>query len=162
MELSPMPSATWSAGSLRITSWTVRASEMSVRLGIIPDHEYERGSLSSPRNPLSRRRDSSVWILKSGLGNDRWPEEHVSELLRRLAGKHEALASLAADCTLELFLGFGSESGQGGCTLPSALLREAGALGLDITLDLYPQAPDDGAAPGDAAGDPDRPDAEAG
>ncbi|MFJ4598106.1 DUF4279 domain-containing protein [Kitasatospora sp. NPDC088861] len=162
IELSPMPGTKWSAGSLRITSWTVRASEISVRLGITPDHEYERGSLSSPRNPLSRRRGAAVWILKSGLDNDRWPEEHVAELLRRLVGKHDELASLAADCKLELFLGFGSESGQGGCALPSALLREAGDLGLDIALDLYPQAPDDYAGPDDAADDPDRPDAEAG
>ena len=138
-----MPDSTWSAGSLRITSRTVRAREVSVRLGITPDHEHERGSLSSPRNPLSRRREAAVWILRSGLGNDRWPEEHVTELLRRLVGRHEALASLAADCELELFLGYGSANGQGGCALPAALLHEAGGLGLDLVLDLYPQAPGD-------------------
>ncbi|MFJ7258128.1 DUF4279 domain-containing protein [Streptomyces sp. NPDC098085] len=162
IELSPMPSSKWSAGSLRITSWTICASEISVRLGIIPDHEYERGSLSSPRNPLSRRRETAVWILQSGLDNDRRPEEHVAELLLRLAGKHEALASLAAYCKLELFLGFGSETGQGGCALPSALLRKTGDLGLDIALDLYPQAADDYATADDATDDPGRPDAEEG
>ncbi|MFD5919621.1 DUF4279 domain-containing protein [Kitasatospora sp. NPDC058201] len=162
MELPPMPPSKWSAGSLRITSWTICASEISVRLGISPDSEYERGSLSSPRNPLSQRREAAVWILASGLDNDRWPEEHVAELLRRLAGKHDAVASLAADCKLELFLGFGSENGQGGCALPSALLREAGDLGLDIALDLYPRAPDDHAGPDAATDDPDRPDTEAG
>jgi hypothetical protein len=133
-----MPDSKWSAGSLRIMSRTITAGEVSARLGLNPDDRFERGSLCSPRNPASQRRESSVWILKSGLGSDRWPEEHVAALVERLNGKSETLSLLAAECEMELFLGFGSDDGQGGCVLPARLLKEVGLLGLDVVLDLYP------------------------
>lgn len=54
-------------------------------------------------------------------------------------GCREELAGLSADCCdMELFLGYGSENGQGGGVLPAGLLAEVAALGLDIVLDLHP------------------------
>ncbi|MEV1068776.1 DUF4279 domain-containing protein [Streptomyces sp. NPDC050263] len=145
---SPLPDTKWSAGSIRITSRTVRADEISARLGIVPDEQYEQGSLSSPRNPGSRRRETSVWIRRSGLGNDSGLEEHVAALVRLVNGRREELTRLSVDCDLELCLGFGSENGQGGCVLPAPLLTEVAGLGLDVVLDLYPPtAPTPGAAP---------------
>ncbi|WP_159050316.1 DUF4279 domain-containing protein [Streptomyces cellostaticus] len=137
----PMPDTKWSAGSLRITSRTVSAGDISARLGIEPDDQFERGSLTSPRNPNSVRRETSVWIRRSGLGSDRRLEEHVAALVRLADGRREALMRLSADCDLELFLGFGSENGQGSCVLPARLLTEIGALGLDVVLDLNPPGP---------------------
>jgi hypothetical protein len=140
----PMPDTKWSAGSLRITSFTISAAEISARLGIVPDQELERGSLMSPRNPRSRRRESSVWLRRSGLGNDRWLNEHVAVLLGLVSGRREELVRLSADCHLEFFLGFGSADSQGGCVLPARLLAEIGALGVDVVLDLYPPTPEEG------------------
>lgn len=62
-------------------------------------------------------------------------------LLALVDGHREELASLSADCDLELCLGFGSENGQGDCVLPAPLLSEVGAFGLDVVLDLYPPEP---------------------
>jgi hypothetical protein len=123
-----MPDEKWSAGSLRIESRTISADEISKVLGIEPHRTSQQGN---------------VWIRTSGLGNDHWPDEHVAALIRLLDGRHDALARLAADCEVELFLGFGSESGQGGCVLPAALLKEIGLLGIDVVLDLYPPTLDD-------------------
>ena len=135
---SPSADAKWSAGSIRITSGTVRADEVSARLGIVPDELFEQGSLTSPRNPRSTRRQSSVWIRHSGLGNDSELEEHVAALVRLVSGRREELTRLSAECDLELYLGFGSESGQGACVLPAPLLAEVGGLGFAVVLDLYP------------------------
>lgn len=137
-----MPDGKWSAGSLRIASRTMSVGDISEMLGIEPDRSYERGSLISPRDPDSRRWDSTVWIRTSGLANDRWLDEHLAVLVRLLDGRQEALGRLAGDCEVDLFLGFGSES-QGGCVLPAALLKEIGLLGIDVVLDLYPPSPDD-------------------
>ncbi|MFF4139657.1 DUF4279 domain-containing protein [Streptomyces mirabilis] len=145
---SPLPDTKWSAGSIRITSRTVRADEISARLGIAPDEGFEQGSLMSPRNPRSARRESSVWIRWSGLGNDSGLEEHVAALVRLVRDCREELTRLAVECELELFLGCGSENGQGGCVLPAHLLAEVGGLGLDVVLDLYPPTPDAGALRG--------------
>ncbi|MGW5106694.1 DUF4279 domain-containing protein [Nocardia sp. NPDC004123] len=128
----------WSAGSIRLTSQAVSASEISARLGIAADRQFERGSLMSPRNPASARRTCSVWIRSSGLADDSDLADHVRALIGLLDGCREELARLSVDCELELFLGFGSENGQGGCALPAGLLADVAALGLDIVLDLYP------------------------
>ena len=141
----PVPDTKWSAGSLRITSQTVSASEISACLGIVPDDQFERGTLTSPRNPRSYRREASVWIRRSGLGNDRWLDEHAAALAKLLDGHREELMRLSVACDLELFLGFSSENGQEGCSLPAHLLAEIGALGLDIVLDLYPPTAEDAA-----------------
>ncbi|WP_405834404.1 DUF4279 domain-containing protein [Streptomyces sp. NBC_01176] len=135
------PVTTWSAGSIRITSRTVSVHEISGRLGITADQQFERDSLMSPRNPTSARRETSVWIRRSGLPEDTDLTDHVRALVELLDGRREELAGLSVDCVLELLLGFGSESGQGGCVLPAHLLAEVGALGLDIVLDLYPPEP---------------------
>ncbi|MFF3343122.1 hypothetical protein [Streptomyces flavidovirens] len=127
----PMPDGKWSAGSLRITSRTISAAEISEALGIDPHDKFEQGGLAIPGNPE-----------RSGLGSDRWPEEHAAALIRLLEGRHEALGRLAVDCEVELLLGFGSENGQGGCVLP-ADLREVGLLGIDVVLDLYRPTLDD-------------------
>lgn len=68
----------------------------------------------SPRNPSSARRETSVWIRRSGLGSDSQLEEHVAALVRLVNGCREKLTRLSVDDDLELCLGFGSENGQGG------------------------------------------------
>lgn len=135
---SPPVDSKWSSGAIRILSQTVSAIEVSARLGIEADRQFERGSLTIPRNPASARRESSVWLRKSGLGDDSDLADHVRALVAMLDGCREELARLSVDCELELFLGFASENGQGGCVLPAGLLAEVAALGLDILLDLYP------------------------
>ncbi|MFE9469305.1 DUF4279 domain-containing protein [Streptomyces virginiae] len=132
------PVAKWSAGSIRITSRRVSAGEISDRLEITADQQFERDSLMSPRNPASARRETSVWIRRSGLADDSDLTDHVRTLVELVDGVRDELASLSVDCNMELCLGFGSENGQGGCLLPARLLAEVGALGLDIVLDLYP------------------------
>ncbi|MFC1421543.1 DUF4279 domain-containing protein [Streptacidiphilus cavernicola] len=128
----------WSTGSIRIMSQAISASEISARLGLAAGEECERGTLMSPRNPASARREGSVWVLQSGLADDRDLAEHVRALVGLVDGCREALGHLSNDCDLELFLGFGSENGQGGYVLPADLLADVAGLGLDIVLDLYP------------------------
>ncbi|MGW7411775.1 DUF4279 domain-containing protein [Streptomyces sp. NPDC054863] len=132
------PVTKWSAGSIRITSRTVSAAGISARLGIAPDEQFERGGLTSPRNPAGTRREASVWIRQSGLHDDSGLADHVRTLVEHLRGRRAELTALSADCELELHLGFGSENGQGSSVLPAHLLAEVGALGLDVVLDLYP------------------------
>ncbi|MEV4125744.1 DUF4279 domain-containing protein [Nocardia sp. NPDC049707] len=142
VEVQPQPEdRKWSAGSVRLASQTVTASEISARLGIVADKQFEQGSLMSPRNSASARRKNSLWLRHSGLPNDSDLADHVRALVDLLDECREGLASLSGDCEMELFLGFGSDHGQGGCALPADLLADVAALGLDIVLDLYPPGP---------------------
>ncbi|MFJ4657451.1 DUF4279 domain-containing protein [Nocardia sp. NPDC088792] len=141
---SPSEDRKWTAGSIRLSSRTVSAGEISARLGIMADEQFERGSLISPRNPAGARREYNVWIRRSGLANDSDLADHVRVLVGLLDGRRAELAALSVDCDVEFLLGFGSGNGQGGCVLPGSLLADIATFGLDIVLDLYPPG-----APGD-------------
>ncbi|MFD5929906.1 hypothetical protein [Streptomyces sp. NPDC060333] len=64
------------------------------------------------------------------------PPRRVDE--RRPHRLRKPTGRLSDDCDLVLFLGFGSENGQGGCVLPAALLADVAGLGRDMVLDLHP------------------------
>lgn len=130
----------WSKGTLRIISKTHSIKDITIALGLGPDNGFDKGSLASPRNSKSQRRDTTVWLLESGLGSERPPEDHIIALLDRIAGVRDSVRLLAGSDTIELLLGYGSETGQGSCVIESELLKELADLGLDLVLDLYPPA----------------------
>ena len=72
----------------------------------------------------------STWTFSTQLSQSIACLEQRSETIRHLVKR--------PGVTAELFLGFSSGNGQGGFTLPTSLLARIAALGLDITLDLYP------------------------
>jgi hypothetical protein len=79
------------------------------------------------------------------LGQDRDLAVHLKWLLDAIEPKHEALASLAGSCQIDLFCGFSSGSGQGGFVLDGPTLARLGKFGVPLILDLYPGGiePDD-------------------
>lgn len=109
--------------------------EVSRRLGLVPDVCHEKGSLTSPRNPASMRRARTVWLLEGGLPDDVALAEHLRELLARLAGRLDAVRSLAAEDDVEVSCLVGS-----GTTLDADVLRAMADLGVPIVLDVYPPA----------------------
>jgi hypothetical protein len=134
----PMETGKWSTASVRIVSEVLGVEDISTALNIVPDRAFAKGDLASPQNPRSQRLAASVWLLDSVLGNDRWPDEHIAMLLSRIADSQSAVRDLAASGQAELMLGYGSESGQGGCVLSAEILKELADFGLDLVLDLYP------------------------
>jgi hypothetical protein len=134
----PMETGKWSKGTLRIISNIHSVKQITAVLGLEPDKGFDKGMLANPRNIKSQRRDASVWLLESGLGSDRPPEEHIVALLDKIASVRDSVRLLAGSDTIELLLGYGSEAGQGGCVIESKLLKELADLGLDLVLDLYP------------------------
>jgi hypothetical protein len=128
----------WSTATLRIASKDLSVEDISAALNIAPDRAFSKGSLASPRNPQSQRLEASVWLLESGLSNDRWPDEHIDALLSRISSSKLAICNLAVSGQAELVLGYGSENGQGGCVIEAAILNELADFGLDLVLDLYP------------------------
>ena len=65
--------------------------------------------------------------------------EMESVLLEMLEPKLDRLRELASRCSMDVFCGFSSESGQGGFTLdPDLLIRLGEIPGGGLNLDLYP------------------------
>lgn len=133
----------WSRASLRISSNTMSAAEITHTLGLKPTSSYEKGTPLSKRNPKSAVRQQSVWILESGLDSSQPLAQHIACLVALVEEKIDVLKKLLPICDIDIFCGFSSESGQGGFVLNAALLKRITAIPIDIVLDLYPPANDE-------------------
>jgi uncharacterized protein DUF4279 len=91
-------------------------------------------------NPRYARHHSDLWTWSYPSADDVPFEDQLMGLLDKLETKRPYLEGLLSTGSVvgELFLGFGSENGQGGATFSSSLLARIASLGLMLTLDLYP------------------------
>lgn len=130
----------WNSATLRISSNTISAAEITVILGVKPTNSYEKGTPVSSRNPKSLLRQESVWLLESGLDNSEPLDTHIAKLISLVEGKFDLFKELIPVCHIDIFCGFSSENGQGGFVLDAGLLKRLTAIPVDIVFDLYPLA----------------------
>ena len=79
----------------------------------------------------------SAWILVSPvLANDL--RAQLSWILDFIEPRLSVLLELSLTCEIDIFCGFSSENGQGGCTFDHAVLERLGKIPFSLTLDLYP------------------------
>ena len=77
--------------------------------------------------------------MDSGVPDSEPIAVHLHALLEMLEPKLDRLRELASRCSMDVFCGFSSESGQGGFTLdPDLLIRLGEIPGGGLNLDLYP------------------------
>ena len=137
--MSDQPRKGWAQASLRIFSDTVSFEWITEQLGIVAD---TGGNAGEPGPGTSTRR-STLWVLKSGLPNERNLDEHIQQLLTRLASRQAALVAVGSKCRMEIFAGAFADNGQIGETVPWQTLKALGDLQIDLDLDLYPaEAPE--------------------
>ena len=118
----------WNAASVRIFSETLSREEIAERLGLDPDPPRKNVS------PTLRQ----PWVMNSRLDRKTHPlEDHIRDVLERLADRREDLLALGTEVRGDLFLGFSGWDGQAGSMLAREVVSEAASLGLSITLDVY-------------------------
>jgi hypothetical protein len=101
-----------------------------------PSKCFEKGTLLSPRNPNSQRRESALWILESkSLETDRL-EKHITELLEFVESKASELTALSSQCLYDVFCGFSPEEGQHSVILKADLLRRLEVVPVDLVIDI--------------------------
>lgn len=127
----------WSRASLRISSKSLTCAEITAALRTEPTVCFERGApvRSAAGGP---KREESLWIMESGLNDAESLERHLQYLVEFVSSKSSQLSSIRPRCDMEVFCAFASETGQGGVTLPSNLLKAIAAIPMDLSLDLYP------------------------
>jgi len=134
----------WYKVSLRFLGDDLDLAAVTSALGLKPDVAGLIGEHIGG-NPRYAIYETNVWVHRY-TDNDSLTFDHqLSEFITRLESRGRAVRELAArpGVTAELSLGFSSGNGQGGFTLPSALLTRITSLGLDVTLDLYPPMVDE-------------------
>lgn len=126
----------WATASVRVWSETHSAAELTALLGMEPTSSFERGSLMSPRNPRSAKREVSLWVLESELSRKERVERHLDWALDVVETLREPIASLPPGSS-DIFVGCQLIEGQGSVELEHALLQRLGALPVDLIFDLY-------------------------
>jgi Domain of unknown function (DUF4279) len=131
--VSEEPRKGWAQACLRISSEAVSFESIADQLGLLADSGGNAGEPGPGRS--TRRR--TLWVLESGLPNDRHLDEHLHPLLGRLDSRHAALATLRSNCRMEIFAGAYFENGQIGETVPWQIMKALGDLQINLDLDLY-------------------------
>jgi hypothetical protein len=129
----------WYRVSLRFFGEGLDVSSVAAKIGLNPDivgqlGEHHRG------NPRYALYETNLWVHRSTTDDGRPFCDQLTELTARLEERADSIRALTSAPGVggELFLGFSSGNGQGGFTLPAELLARISALGLDLSLDLYP------------------------
>jgi hypothetical protein len=113
--------------------------EIESRLDI-PAGSFGRKGEHLQGNPRRAKYHTNVWASKYLTDSDVPFEKQITCMLDALEPKLGALKEMLSLPSVEgeLFLGFGSENGQGGAEFSPALLRRIADYGLSLGLDLYP------------------------
>jgi hypothetical protein len=79
-----------------------------------------------------------MWMIESDLPESAELEDHIRSLCDKVQSRSQALDTLRADCDVDIFCGYFSESGQAGFGLSNEVLSRVVGLGLDLIFDVYP------------------------
>jgi hypothetical protein len=137
----------WYRVSLRLRGDNLPVEGIESRLGLEPSSFGRKGE-HLRGNPRYAKYRTNVWVSKYLVNSDVPFEGQITGLLDVLEPKLGALREILSLPGIkgELFLGFGSEKGQGGATFSPKLLRRIADYGLSLSLDLYPPGGDENEA----------------
>lgn len=128
----------WVSTALRVSSETVTPQEVTQKLGLGADEAVVRGAPVAPQSPHPYISPRHLWIYQIDADPTLPIADHLTAAVGLLDDKAEAVRALALECDIEVTLGFGSETGQGGDVLPHDLLRRLANHPVALVLDLYP------------------------
>ena len=131
--------AKWHKVSLRFLGDDLDLAAVTNALGLKPDVTGRIGEHIAG-NPRYAVYETNVWVYRYAAMEHLNFSTQLSQFIAHLEERSKTILYLVErpGVRAELFLGFSSGNGQGGFTLPASLLARIAALGLDVTLDLYP------------------------
>ncbi len=125
------------SATFRICSATLTPDVITAQLGVQPSKCFEKGSLMSPRNPASAKRDAALWMLDSTRTNAS-AEECLSDLADFVNRNNDALQRLSGECDFDIFCAFEPCEGERMLILTSPLLRKFGVVPIDLVVNFFP------------------------
>ena len=122
--------------TLREISAALPLASIVTAMNAVPTRGHDASAPVSRLNPRPRGR--ALACFESSLPTTAPLAEHIEEVVAFARARTGAIASLRESCDLDVFCMVSSSSGQGSCILEPGLLAELAALGLPLSLDLYP------------------------
>jgi hypothetical protein len=135
-EANEAPRHEYSA-TLRVSSETLRLTELTERLGE-PSDGYDIGDPVSSRRLESGRRRQSMWLLDNGLDRTRPLDEQIAKLVAFVEGHRQTVDSLREQCTVDIFCGlFSGHGATGGFIISPGLSSRLANVQLPVDFDIY-------------------------
>lgn len=128
--------APWSKASLRISSGNLAVADITRILSQKPSASFDRGTLTSRRNPRSQVRTENLWILESSLPTGATVLERIDSLMRFLEERIYDVQVIRREASVDIFCGLEC-GGQASIVLDQSLIQRLAALGVDLVFDLY-------------------------
>lgn len=108
------------SATLRIFGNIPSIDELSQRLGVSPTHSHRRGE---KRGPLSPPYKHDMWMYKVPITSTEPLHVHIDELWNVFRSRKHELLRLKDDLTVDVFLGYRSNSDNAGVDVPSKSLE---------------------------------------
>ena len=134
----------WYRVSLRLMGDGLPLDDIESKLGLVPSHTGRKGDHFRGDSRRAKYQ-SNVWVWNNPAESDVSFEEQITGLLNVIESKKSILKEILSlpDVEGELFLGYGSQNGQGGAYLSPDILKRIAECGLSLDLDLYPPGGDE-------------------
>jgi hypothetical protein len=124
--------------SLCIYSSTLSAKEITDMLATEPTRSHEKGTPMSSRNPNSRIRQGSSWILDSKLNKEETLSAHLEQLVCFIEERTNEFEKLLEVCEIDIYCGFFSNEKSGKFVLSPNLLKRLTVIPIELIVILYP------------------------
>jgi hypothetical protein len=133
----------WYSVSLRLLGDGLPIDEIEASLGIVATEKNPKGS---PHEVTGEKRRTNVWVWSTPHDSDVPFEKQIGDLLEIVEPKKAILKAIIQRPGVEgeLFLGYGSDNGQGGAYFSAETLQRIADCDLSLSLDLYPPSGDSG------------------
>ena len=127
----------WYRVSLRLMGDALPIDEIEESLGLEPTDKNAKGSR---HKVTGERRRTNIWVWSTSHDSNVPFEKQIYDLLEVVEAKKEILKAIIQRPGIEgeLFLGYGSDNGQGGAYISVEVLKRVADCGLSLSLDLYP------------------------
>jgi len=123
---------------IRVFSTMESVAEINELLGLEASKWDPLGSTVSAVSAQFTGKARSHWVWQSSVSESLPPQQHVSLLLQILEDRATFLSPILKQSgEIEIYLGYGSYNGQGGLTLPPALLYRLGQLSIGFSMDVH-------------------------
>lgn len=123
-----------SSACLRIHSKSLSISTITEHLKMRPSRSFEKGTLVSPRNPRSERRESNLWIIES-TGSDELRDQ-ITHIVRFIESRSEEIKALSRECLYDIFCEFSSPAESSTLVLEADLIRRLQIVPIDLVIDV--------------------------
>ncbi|MEC4896184.1 MAG: DUF4279 domain-containing protein [Oscillatoria sp. PMC 1051.18] len=127
-----------SLATLTITSSTLSPQDITNHLRIKPTVSHKKGTLLNPKNPNSKIRNKSSWLLRSSMNRKDSLEDKINGLTNVIQDNLSLFKQIEKEIDVEIYCSFFLQEESDTFYLPSITITKLSLIPIDIIVTIYP------------------------